>query len=107
MYEMMDKHFVGLIVSVFNETKTILRNNVEIVCFQAQKDAYHAHGFVQIPMKITVNDDAKLVENNLQNLYQIPKILMQEENNSFQMSTQNMNQLCTMSNFGSNNIIIF
>ncbi len=97
---MMDRNFIGLIVSVYNETKATLTNNIEIICFQG--DDYDSSNFTKIPIRISVSDNDKLIAYNLQNLFKIPKLLLQEENNSLQNSSLNTkNFLCTMSNIGS------
>lgn len=100
MYEMMDKNFIGIIVSVYNQTKANCLDNVEIICFQSENNALTQDSFRTIPLEIRVND-GQLIKNNLQTLYKIPQLLMQEENNSFKKNiNNNENFVCSMSNIG-------
>ena len=93
--QMMDKMFIGLIVSVYSQNKQTLTDNIELICFQSIDD-----NFIKIPIDICVNDET-LIEQNLQTLYKIPNILIQEENNLFQThSEKSSNLLCNMSNIG-------
>ena len=96
LYQTMDKKFIGLIVSVFNQNKKTFLDTIELIGFQSADDH-----FVKIPINICVSDDNRLIEQNLQTLYKIPEILTQEENNLFKQHSQNStNFLCNMSNMG-------
>ena len=76
-YQMMDRNFVGLIVSLFNKNKTTHLCTTEMICFQSVSQET-SQNFVQIPFKVCLNKDDKLTAKNLQVLYEIPRVLTQE-----------------------------
>jgi len=73
----MDKNFVGLIVSLFNKNKATNLSTTEMICFQSITQETN-QTFVQIPFKVCLNKDDKLIEKNLQVFYEIPRVLTQE-----------------------------
>lgn len=85
MYQMMDETFVGLIFSCFNEEKSSCAQSVHVTCFQSvaapewnpmQQDR------VEIPIAIdrsqTMGPECSVA------LKELPKILMQEEDDMFE-----------------------
>jgi BRCA1/BRCA2-containing complex subunit 3 len=96
LYQTMDKNFIGLIVSVYNQNKKSFVDTVELIGFQSVDD-----NFIKIPINICENEDSRLIEQNFQTLYKIPEILTQEEINLFKQHSQNnANFLCNLSNLG-------
>lgn len=97
---MLDKNFIGIIVSVFNQNKQTLTDSIEVIAFQSDEKTVNK-GFIQIPIEICVSDEV-FIEKNLQTLYKIPQILVQEEENAYKAHMSgNENLLCLMSNIGS------
>jgi BRCA1/BRCA2-containing complex subunit 3 len=76
-YQMMDKNFVGLIVSLFNKNKATNLSTTEMICFQSVSQETN-QTFVQIPFKVCINKEAQLIEKTLQVFYAIPRVLTQE-----------------------------
>lgn len=90
---MMDKNFIGLIVSVFNSNKANNFNTVELICFQSNEKA--AKSFSQVSFEIVINKNHSLIEKNLQIYYQMPNILVLEEetNTKYKNIHENMAQI--------------
>jgi len=90
MYQLMDKTFVGLIFSCFNETKSNLHQKVEMTCFQSLRSEANwedsQHHRVEIP--IDLKRMPAFDETNLQTLIDLPKILVQEENEAYEIANR-------------------
>ena len=100
MYQTMDKDFIGIITSVFNQTKGNTLNQVELICFQSSEK--HSKKFVQIPFEIFVHPRIDLVKTNLNLFHEIANIFLREEKSEFyKTNVEKKNVLNKVSNTGS------
>ncbi|XP_034951708.1 lys-63-specific deubiquitinase BRCC36-like [Chelonus insularis] len=71
-YQMMDPGFVGLIFSVFSECKETKGQESVLICFQSRNG-----DVIEIPLEIVRTD--KIAETCLSTMKELPRILIQEE----------------------------
>ncbi|XP_043272963.1 lys-63-specific deubiquitinase BRCC36-like [Venturia canescens] len=72
-YQMMERGFVGLIFSVFNEAKDTKEQEVQLICFQSKG----REDFVEIPLEII--GTTEISDRCLRTMTDVPRILVQEE----------------------------
>ncbi|BFZ00312.1 hypothetical protein BsWGS_03351 [Bradybaena similaris] len=90
-YQQMDAGFVGLIFSVFNEDAT-KQNKVQVICFQS-RELHSQFQQVQVPLYITPS--YSISRACLNSLVDIPKILLQEEDEAYEKVTDGSQDLLT------------
>ncbi|XP_076654103.1 lys-63-specific deubiquitinase BRCC36 isoform X1 [Halictus rubicundus] len=89
-YQMMDPNFVGLIFSVFSESKDSKEQEISLTCFQSH------HGVArQIPLEIV---HTPILDKCLKTMTELPKILVQEEEEMAGECTDNQDILASIHN---------
>ncbi|XP_002157002.1 lys-63-specific deubiquitinase BRCC36 isoform X1 [Hydra vulgaris] len=84
-YQLMDKDFIGLIVSCFNQSDQSKMGEVRVTCFQAVKfEGNDSYERVEIEQEIVSTKE--LSHACLQELTKLPEILLQEEISAYQES---------------------
>jgi len=90
-YQQMDNGFIGLIFSVFNEDAS-KQNKIQVICFQS-KEINSEFQQVQVPLYITPS--YSIGWPCLNSLVDIPKILLQEEDEAYERVTNESQDLLT------------
>lgn len=88
MYQMMDQTFIGLIFSCFNESKVTLQHTVEMTCFQSAssigtKNDWDSRQYQRVEIPVYIRRLPTTSSSNLQTFLDLPKILVQEENDAY------------------------
>ncbi|XP_063242777.1 lys-63-specific deubiquitinase BRCC36-like [Bacillus rossius redtenbacheri] len=85
MYQMMDKYFVGIIFSVFSETKTTKEQQVQVTCFQSlnKNPDCEPPAYVQVEVPLHFVPASRLSRPCLQSMIELPEILFQEEKDCY------------------------
>ncbi|CAG4981126.1 unnamed protein product [Parnassius mnemosyne] len=81
MYQRMDSSFVGIIFAVFLTDQSSKAPSVQITCFQSINEG-SSQSRREIELEITNNNDS-LTVNNFEILTQLPAILKEEEDESY------------------------
>ncbi|KAL0893877.1 hypothetical protein ABMA27_013981 [Loxostege sticticalis] len=81
MYQRMDPSFVGIIFAVFLTEQSTKAPSIQITCFQSVSEG-STQSRKEIEIEIISNNDS-LMANNFQILTQLPAILKEEEDESY------------------------
>lgn len=91
MYQMMDRGFIGLIFSVFNEDKAKKHGRIQLMCFQSTDLSSEGqppqYTCVEIPIDIIPNQTISKVCTDA--LVELPTILAQEELDTYKSAMCN------------------
>ncbi|XP_005091457.1 lys-63-specific deubiquitinase BRCC36 isoform X2 [Aplysia californica] len=79
-YQQMDDGFVGLIFSVFNEDKVSKFNKIQVTCFQSRQINSEFHR-AEVPLNVVPT--CQIGPACLSSLVELPKILLQEEDEAY------------------------
>ncbi|XP_066601551.1 lys-63-specific deubiquitinase BRCC36-like [Prorops nasuta] len=90
-YQTMDHGFVGLIFSVFSEGKESKEQEILLTCFQSRDNEA-----TEIPLEIIYT--AEISENCLQTMVDLPKILVQEEEDTAEACRNHPDMLASIHN---------
>ncbi|CAL1530581.1 unnamed protein product [Lymnaea stagnalis] len=91
-YQQMDDGFVGLIFSVFNEDKSTKQNKIEVTCFQSQEVNSE---FQRLEVPLFITPSYQIGKPCLDSLVDLPKILLQEEDDAYERVTVESQDLLT------------
>ncbi|KAK2577275.1 hypothetical protein KPH14_003412 [Odynerus spinipes] len=90
-YQTLDRNFVGLIFSVFSENKDSKEQEISLICFQS-----HDGDSVEIQLEIVYTPE--LTDICLKTMTDIPKILVQEEEDATKACRNHPDILATIHN---------
>lgn len=91
-YQQMDDGFVGLIFSVFNEDKLTKQNKIEVTCFQSQEVNSE---FQRLEVPLFIAPSYQIGKPCLDALVDLPKILLQEEDDAYERVSVESQDLLT------------
>jgi len=95
-YQQMDSGFVGLIFSVFNEDKVTKVNQIQVTCFQS-RGINPDYQRLEVPLKVVPTH--KIGSTCLAALVDLPKILLEEEDEAYaRVSAEGQDLLTRMHN---------